>query len=41
MAFADPELAIAWPLPPSMVSDRDLAAGSWAEARALLAPAHA
>jgi len=41
VAFADPELAIAWPLPPSMVSDRDLAAGSWAEARALLAPAHA
>ena len=41
VAFDDPELAIAWPLPPSMVSDRDRAAGSWAEARALLAPAHA
>src|SRR3954470_2288105 len=41
VAFDDPGLAIAWPLPPSMVSDRDRAAGSWAEARALLAPAHA
>ena len=41
VAFDDPELAIAWPLPPSMVSDRDRAAGSWADARALLAPAHA
>jgi dTDP-4-dehydrorhamnose 3,5-epimerase len=41
VAFDDPELAIAWPLPPSMVSDRDRAAGSWAQARRLLAPAHA
>jgi len=41
VAFDDPELAIAWPLPPSMVSDRDRAAGSWADARKLLAPAHA
>jgi len=37
VAFDDPELAIAWPLPPSMVSDRDRAAGSWADARLLLA----
>jgi dTDP-4-dehydrorhamnose 3,5-epimerase len=41
VAFDDPELGIAWPLPPSMVSARDRAAGSWAEARKLLAPAHA
>lgn len=41
VAFDDPELAIAWPLPPSMVSARDRAAGSWAQARKLLAPAHA
>lgn len=41
VAFDDPDLGIAWPLPPSMVSDRDRAAGSWADARKLLAPAHA
>ena len=38
VAFDDPELAIAWPLPPSMVSDRDRAAGSWAEARSAAGP---
>ena len=41
VAFDDPDLGIAWPLPPSIVSDRDRAAGSWADARRLLAPAHA
>jgi dTDP-4-dehydrorhamnose 3,5-epimerase len=37
VAFDDPDLAIAWPLPPTMVSARDRAAGSWADARKLLA----
>lgn len=32
----DPELAIAWPLPVSIVSARDAAAGSWAAALAAL-----
>jgi dTDP-4-dehydrorhamnose 3,5-epimerase len=36
VAFDDPELGIAWPMPPSLVSARDRAAGSWADARALL-----
>ena len=29
--YDDPELAIDWPLPVSRISDRDAAAGSWAE----------
>jgi len=29
VAFDDPDLAIPWPLPPTVVSDRDRAAGSW------------
>lgn len=32
----DPELAIDWPRPATVVSARDRAAGSWAELRALL-----
>lgn len=36
VAFNDPELAIAWPLPPTLVSARDRAAGTWADARKLL-----
>jgi dTDP-4-dehydrorhamnose 3,5-epimerase len=37
--YDDPDLAIAWPLPVSEISERDLAAGSWAElAGAALAP---
>jgi dTDP-4-dehydrorhamnose 3,5-epimerase len=36
VAFDDPDLAIAWPLPPTMVSARDRAAGSWVDARNLL-----
>lgn len=36
VAFDDPELGIAWPMPPSLVSARDRTAGSWADARALL-----
>jgi len=40
VAFADPDLAIPWPLPPTLVSDRDRAAPSWRELRErLLAPA--
>ena len=31
VAFADPDLAIPWPLPPTLVSDRDRAAPSWRE----------
>lgn len=31
--FDDPDLAIAWPLPVSVISERDRAAGSWAELR--------
>lgn len=27
--YDDPDLAIAWPLPVTQISDRDLAAGSW------------
>ena len=33
----DPDLAIDWPQPPTVVSERDRAAGSWAQLRALLA----
>ena len=31
VAHDDPELAIAWPLPVSVISARDAAAGSWAD----------
>jgi dTDP-4-dehydrorhamnose 3,5-epimerase len=31
VAYCDPDLAIDWPLPVSVVSDRDAQAGSWAE----------
>lgn len=31
VAYDDPDLAIAWPMPVSEVSDRDASAGSWAE----------
>ena len=31
MAYDDPDLAIEWPLPVTIVSARDAAAGSWAE----------
>lgn len=31
VAHDDPELAIAWPLPVTMISPRDAAAGSWAD----------
>jgi dTDP-4-dehydrorhamnose 3,5-epimerase len=34
--FDDPELAIPWPLPPTLMSPRDKSAPSLAEARALL-----
>lgn len=34
----DPDLAIDWPLPVTVISDRDRAAGSWAELVARLAP---
>ena len=37
VAFDDPDLAIDWPLPVTVVSDRDRRAGSWA---ALLTPPH-
>ena len=33
VAFTDPDLAIPWPLPPTLVSDRDRAAPSWRELR--------
>ncbi|MEO3869600.1 dTDP-4-dehydrorhamnose 3,5-epimerase family protein [Nonomuraea sp. B12E4] len=37
--YDDPDLAIAWPLPVSVISPRDLAAQSWARVRQrLLAP---
>ncbi|MEU8244836.1 dTDP-4-dehydrorhamnose 3,5-epimerase [Nonomuraea sp. NPDC048916] len=35
--YDDPDLAIAWPLPVTAISRRDLSAGSWKEARRLLA----
>lgn len=38
VAFDDPELAIAWPLPPALVSDRDRAAPSWRELCTRLVP---
>ncbi|MBF6327891.1 dTDP-4-dehydrorhamnose 3,5-epimerase [Nocardia transvalensis] len=38
VAYDDPELAIAWPQPVTIISVRDRAAGSWAE---LLAALHA
>jgi dTDP-4-dehydrorhamnose 3,5-epimerase len=34
--YADPELALTWPLPVSTISARDAAAGSWAQLRARL-----
>ncbi|GGM74444.1 dTDP-4-dehydrorhamnose 3,5-epimerase [Thermopolyspora flexuosa] len=34
--YDDPELAIPWPLPVTVVSERDRTAGSWAELRARL-----
>jgi dTDP-4-dehydrorhamnose 3,5-epimerase len=34
--YDDPDLAISWPLPVTAISDRDAAAGSWAELRAVL-----
>ncbi|MFC4128054.1 dTDP-4-dehydrorhamnose 3,5-epimerase [Nocardia rhizosphaerae] len=40
VAYDDPELAIDWPLPVSVVSARDASAGSWARLRATLVPAH-
>ena len=36
VAFDDPDLAIPWPLPPTLVSDRDRAAPSWRDLRARL-----
>jgi dTDP-4-dehydrorhamnose 3,5-epimerase len=38
--FADPDLAIAWPAPPSIVSTRDQAAGSWSAIVSLLRDAN-
>ncbi|GAD86469.1 dTDP-4-keto-6-deoxy-D-glucose epimerase [Nocardia asteroides NBRC 15531] len=40
VAYDDPELAIAWPLPPGPVSARDARAGSWARLRATLTTSH-
>ena len=34
VAYDDPDLAIAWPAPGTVVSDRDRSAGSWATLRA-------
>jgi dTDP-4-dehydrorhamnose 3,5-epimerase len=34
--YDDPELAIAWPLEVTAISDRDAAAGSWADLKAAL-----
>ena len=31
VAYNDPDLAIDWPLPVSVVSERDAGAGSWAD----------
>ena len=31
VAYNDPDLAIDWPLPVSVISARDAGAGSWAE----------
>lgn len=36
VAFDDPDLGIAWPLPAALVSDRDRAAPSWQDLRARL-----
>ncbi|SEG73565.1 dTDP-4-dehydrorhamnose 3,5-epimerase [Nonomuraea solani] len=36
--YDDPDLAIAWPLPVTAISARDLAAGSWKQARQRLEP---
>ncbi|MEW9553876.1 dTDP-4-dehydrorhamnose 3,5-epimerase family protein [Nonomuraea sp. NPDC050783] len=36
--YDDPDLAIAWPLPVTAISARDLAAGSWKEALRRLEP---
>lgn len=33
VAFDDPDLAVAWPLPPTLVSERDRAAPSWRDLR--------
>ncbi|WP_436758524.1 dTDP-4-dehydrorhamnose 3,5-epimerase family protein [Streptosporangium sp. V21-05] len=35
--YDDPDLGIRWPLPVTAISERDLAAGSWADLRARLA----
>lgn len=35
--YDDPDLAIDWPLPVAMISERDRSAGSWAELRRRLA----
>ncbi|NUR85091.1 MAG: dTDP-4-dehydrorhamnose 3,5-epimerase family protein, partial [Nonomuraea sp.] len=35
--YDDPDLDIAWPLPVTAISQRDLAAGSWKQARERLA----
>ncbi|MEV6655872.1 dTDP-4-dehydrorhamnose 3,5-epimerase family protein [Nocardia fluminea] len=40
VAYDDPELAIAWPLPVGPVSARDARAGSWAALLATLTPTH-
>lgn len=34
--FDDPELGIDWPREPSMISERDVALGSWAQLRSVL-----
>jgi dTDP-4-dehydrorhamnose 3,5-epimerase len=31
VAYDDPDLSIAWPLPPGALSERDRTAGSWAD----------
>ncbi|MEU4596557.1 dTDP-4-dehydrorhamnose 3,5-epimerase [Nocardia sp. NPDC023988] len=40
VAYDDPDLDIDWPLPVTVVSERDARAGSWARLRATLTPAH-